>query len=87
METTVKKIKRTFEGKVVSNKADKTVVVSVSRTILHPKYSKRYVSSKKYQVHDPKNSCKVGEMVTFEECRPISRHKRWRVVYAQEKKG
>jgi small subunit ribosomal protein S17 len=81
MAKEVKTIKRSFEGTVVSDKADKTVVVLVSRTKMHPKYLKRYVVSKKYQVHDEKNVCKVGDVVSFVECRPLSKHKRWKIVY------
>jgi len=73
-------IKRTFEGVVVSDKSDKTIVVEVSKTKLHPKYLKRYVVSKKYKVHDPENKYKVGDQVSFVECRPISKDKKWRVL-------
>lgn len=74
------KIKRTFTGTVVSDKMDKTIVVLVTRTKVHKKYKKRYLVSKKYKVHDEKNEYKVGDQVVFVECRPLSRHKRWRVV-------
>ena len=85
MEKIVKKITRTFEGKVVSNKGDKTVVISVQRTKLHALYQKRFIVSRKYQVHDPRNAFNVGDEVTFVECRPLSRHKRWMVVYPEKK--
>ena len=75
-----KTMKRNFEGVVVSDKSDKTIVVRVDRTKLHPKYFKRFIVSKKYKVHDPENQFKVGDVVIFEECRPISKDKRWRVV-------
>jgi small subunit ribosomal protein S17 len=75
-------LKRTFNGVVVSDKMDKTIVVRVDRTIVHPKYGKRYVRSRKYKVHDETNAFKVGDKVTFVECRPISRDKRWRVLAA-----
>lgn len=71
---------RTLTGTVVSDAMDKTIVVSVSRTKVHPKYKKRYTVSKKYHVHDEKNSHAVGDTVTFVETRPLSRHKRWRVL-------
>lgn len=74
--------KRTFTGVVVSDKMAKTIVVQVDRTVVHPKYGKRYLRSEKYKVHDEKNAHKVGEHVTFVECRPLSRDKRWRVVTA-----
>lgn len=73
-------IKRKFGGVVVSDKSDKTIVVEVSKTKLHPKYLKRYVVSKKYKVHDPENKYKVGDQVFFVECRPISKDKKWRVM-------
>ena len=60
----------------------KTVVVRVDRTVTHPKYKKRYVRSEKYKVHDEANAHKVGETVSFVECRPLSRDKRWRVATA-----
>lgn len=73
-------IKRKFQGIVISNKSDKTIVVRVDSVKVHPKYKKRYTVSQKYQVHDEKNECKIGDEVSFVECRPLSRHKRWRVV-------
>lgn len=71
---------RILSGIVVSDKMAKTIVVQVDRTVVHPKYGKRYVRSKKYHVHDEGNLHKVGEKVRFKECRPLSRLKRWRVV-------
>lgn len=71
---------RTFTGIVVSDVMDKTIVVRVSRTRMHPRYKKRYTVSRKYQVHDEKNAHAVGATVTFVETRPLSRHKRWRVI-------
>lgn len=75
------KISRSFTGEVVSDKMDKTIVVKVDSTKIHSKYQKRYVVSNRYKVHDPKNQYKVGDSVCFVECRPLSREKRWRVVY------
>lgn len=78
----VKKItKRTFTGLVVSNKMDKTIVVKVERTKIHSKYHKRYKVHRKYKVHDEKNKFKIGDKVKFIECRPLSKCKRWRVIY------
>ncbi len=74
-------IRRKFQGVVVSDKMDKTIVVKVERVKVHRKYKKRYVVSKRYKVHDEKNKFKEGDKVTFVECRPLSREKRWRVVY------
>lgn len=73
-------IHRTFTGVVVSDKNDKTVVVKVESVKKHPKYHKRYTVSRNYKVHDEKNEHKVGDKVSFVECRPLSRDKRWRIV-------
>ncbi|RLC38329.1 30S ribosomal protein S17 [Candidatus Falkowbacteria bacterium] len=75
-------IKKKFNGVVVSDKMDKTIVVRVDRVSVHPKYKKRYTVSKRYKVHDEKNKKKEGDKVTFIECRPISKDKKWRVVYS-----
>ncbi len=74
-------VKRSFDGVVVKKSADKTVRVRVGLMAVHPKYKKRYMTHKNYLVHDPKNQCEVGEHVKFEQCRPISKMKRWRVLY------
>jgi small subunit ribosomal protein S17 len=79
-----KKNKRRFKGVAVSVKMDKTVVVSVDRIIVHQKYGKRHHITKKYKVHDEKNEAKLGDIVIFEECRPISKDKRWRMVERKE---
>jgi small subunit ribosomal protein S17 len=72
--------KRQFTGTVVSDKMSKTVTVRVDRTVLHPKYHKRYTRSTKMKAHDEKGEYHVGDAVVIEECKPISRDKRWRVV-------
>lgn len=74
-------IKRKFNGVVVGDKMDKTIVVRIDRSKKNPKYGKRYITSKKYKVHDEKNQYKEGDKVVFVECRPISKDKRWRVIY------
>ncbi len=71
---------RSFRGVVVSDKMAKTIVVRVDRTVMHPKYRKRYIVSRRYKVHDEKGEAHVGDQVVFEECRPLSRDKRWRLV-------
>ncbi|MCH8049099.1 30S ribosomal protein S17 [Patescibacteria group bacterium] len=76
--------RRRLTGTVVSDKMDKTAVVRVERTVLHSKYLKRYTISKKYKAHDSDNTAKVGDMVTIEETRPISKDKRWRIVSKRE---
>jgi len=80
--TQIEKHQRIFTGTVVSTTMRKTLVVRVDRVVVHPKYLKRYTSSKKYKVHDEQGSCKVGDTIRFQECRPISRDKRWRVITA-----
>jgi small subunit ribosomal protein S17 len=67
-------------GVVVSDKADKTIVVRVDRRLSHPLYGKSVARSKKYHVHDEKNEYKVGDTVRITETRPLSKTKRWRVV-------
>jgi len=83
VESTIEKpaiISRKFSGEVVSDKNDKTIIVKVESIKKHPKYQKRYVSSRRYKVHDEKNEFKVGDKVSFIECRPLSKDKRWRVI-------
>ena len=75
-----KTIKRKFQGIVISDKMDKTVVVKVDRVKLHSKYHKRYTVSKNYKAHDEKNEYKAGDRVIIQECRPLSKDKRWRMV-------
>jgi len=72
--------KKKLKGIVISDKMEKTVVVKVERIKEHPKYKRRYKVYKKYKAHDEKEKCKVGDKVTIEECRPISKEKRWRVI-------
>ena len=67
-------------GKVVSDRMDKTVVVSIERLVKHPTYG-RYVRRRtKFKVHDEKNECRVGDVIRFMETRPISKDKRWRFL-------
>lgn len=77
--TTQKKIVRRLSGEVVSDKMDKTIMVRVDSVKVHPKYKKRYTSSKKYAVHDEGNLYKIGDKVVIIACRPMSKNKRWRV--------
>jgi len=74
------KTKSLKRGIVISDKMDKTIVVKVNTLKEHPKYKKRYTSSKKYKVHDAENQYKIGDKVSFESCHPISRDKKWIVV-------
>jgi small subunit ribosomal protein S17 len=73
-------LKRTLTGRVVSDKMDKTVTVLVERKVKHPLYGKIVTRSKKYHAHDESNECREGDVVTIEECRPLSRTKAWRVA-------
>ena len=72
--------KRVLTGTVVSDKADKTVVVRVERRVKHPLYGKIIKLSKKYHAHDAANEFHVGEIVRIEECAPISKSKTWTVL-------
>lgn len=71
-----------FRGTVVSTAMNKTIVVRVDRVKMHPKYGKQYTVSRRYHVHDEKSVGRVGDQVTFVECRPLSKTKRWRIIEA-----
>ena len=71
---------RILEGFVVSDKMDKTVVVNVSRRKQHPRYKKVITRHSRFQAHDEVNNCAIGDLVRIQECRPISKSKRWRVI-------
>jgi small subunit ribosomal protein S17 len=68
------------QGTVVSDAMDKTVVVSVTRTLSHPLYGKQVSRRKRYHAHDEGNEYQVGDVVRIEETRPLSKQKRWRVL-------
>ena len=72
--------KRILQGVVVSDKQDKTVVVSVERQVMHPVYKKFVKRSKKFAAHDENNQFKVGDIVKIEESRPYSKTKTWTVI-------
>ena len=72
--------KKVKQGIVVSNKADKTVLVAVTRQVKHAQYGKFVRRTKKYMAHDETNQCGIGDTVRIAEDRPISRHKSWRVT-------
>lgn len=72
--------RRILQGRVVSDKMDKTITVVVERKTMHPIYKKYVKSSKKFAAHDEANFFKKGDMVEIEECRPISKRKTWTVV-------
>ena len=71
--------KTTKVGLVTSSAADKSVVVKVENLVMHPLYSKFVRTSSKFMAHDEENSCNEGDRVLIEECRPLSKRKRWRV--------
>lgn len=73
-------IRKERTGKVTSNKADKTVTVTVERKVKVPIYGKYIRKSKKFAAHDEKNSCQLGDTVKITETRPLSKNKRWRVT-------
>lgn len=77
--------KRTLTGRVVSDKMDKTVTVLVERRVMHPLYGKIITRSRKYHAHDENEECREGDLVTIEECRPLSKTKAWRVVKLVER--
>ena len=72
--------RRVIQGIVVSDKMDKTVTVRVERRVIHSLYKKFIRRSKKYSAHDENNACKVGDVVSIRECKPISKNKRWEVL-------
>lgn len=73
--------RRVLQGTVVSDKGDKTVVVNVQRRVMHPLYKKFITRSKRFSAHDPENRFKQGDMVRIIECAPVSKNKRFAVVY------
>lgn len=72
--------RKQLKGKIISDKMQKTVVVEVERMKESPKYKKRYKIHKKYKAHDEKEEYKVGDRVIIEECRPLSKDKKWKVI-------
>ena len=79
MNETTKKL-HTVEGRVVSNKMDKTITVLVERQVKHALYGKYIRRSTKLHAHDADNACKEGDVVRIAECAPMSKTKNWRVV-------
>lgn len=74
-----KKSKKTRTGAVVSNRMEKSIVVRVERKVRHKLYGKYIKQSVKYLADDPEDSCNIGDIVQIEECRPLSKKKRWRL--------
>jgi small subunit ribosomal protein S17 len=80
-----KTIRRTVDGRVVSDKMDKSITVLVERRVKHPVYGKFIGRSTKLHAHDENNECKEGDLVQIEMCRPLSKSKSWRLVKVLEK--
>ncbi len=78
-------LRKTRVGKVVSDKMDKTVVVSIQDNVKHPLYKKIIKRTVKFKAHDEKNECGIGDRVMIMETRPLSKDKNWRVVQIIEK--
>ena len=76
---------KTRIGVVVSNKMEKTAVVTVDRRVQHAKYKKFLTRRQRYKVHDEQNQCEIGDRVLIAECRPLSRDKRWRLSRVLDK--
>ena len=75
---------RTLQGKVISNKMDKSIVVAIERNVKHPIYGKFITRTTKLHVHDETNQCNEGDIVTIRECRPLSKTKSWTLVAVVE---
>ena len=80
-----RQLRKTRTGLVVSNKMDKSVVVSVERKVKHPIYGKFVKKTTKFMAHDEKNDCGIGDTVLIMETRPLSKNKNWRLVQILEK--
>lgn len=87
MESSTEKrsLRKTKIGKVVSNKMQKSVVVSIERLVPHPIYKKYFKRTTKLMAHDEKNEAQIGDIVKIMETRPLSKSKRWRLVEVVEK--
>ncbi|MEW6410396.1 MAG: 30S ribosomal protein S17 [Nitrospirota bacterium] len=72
--------RKRYTGKVISNKMDKTVVVAIERLVQHPLYKKIVKRITRLKAHDEKNECKIGDIVSIVETRPLSKEKRWMVL-------
>jgi small subunit ribosomal protein S17 len=79
--------KKVYTGKVISDKMDKTVVVAVTRLTQHPVYKKTIKRTTKFKAHDEDNRCRVGDIVSIIESRPLSKDKRWKVLEIVRREG
>ncbi|MBS3786244.1 MAG: 30S ribosomal protein S17 [Gammaproteobacteria bacterium] len=78
-------VKRTVNGRVVSNRMEQTITVAVERRVRHPLYGKFMRRTTKVHAHDAENACQIGDWVVVEECRPISKSKCWKLVEIVER--
>jgi len=85
LETKSRALRKTRVGRVVSDKMDKTIVVSIVTSVKHPLYKKIVKRTFKLKAHDENNECSIGDRVKVMETRPLSREKRWRLVEIVEK--
>jgi len=81
------KTTRTLTGRVVSNKMNKTITVMVERIVTHPTYGKIMRRRSKIKAHDEQNTCQEGDTVVITQCRPLSRHKSWKLVEIVSRAG
>ena len=81
----LQKVARTKTGRVVSDKMNKTITVLIERRVKHPVYGKYLTKSSKLKAHDEENECKVGDLVTIKETRPLSKSKTWAVVKIEDR--
>lgn len=86
-ENTTNEVRRTLQGKVISNKAAKTITVLIERKVQHPLYKKFISRSTKVHAHDENSECGMGDTVVVEQCRPMSKTKRWKLVEVVEKQA
>ena len=84
MNSEAEKVIRTVRGQVVSNKMDKSITVLVERKVKHPLYGKVVRRSTKYHAHDENNECNIGDIVTIQQCRPISKTKSWKLLKVEK---
>lgn len=83
--TDTRNLRKVRSGKVVSNKMDKSIVVSVERRVKHPVYGKFLKKNSTFMAHDENNECGIGDIVQIMETRPLSKRKRWRLIKVLEK--
>ena len=83
--TTDTPVERTLSGRVTSDKMDKTITVAIERLVKHPVYGKYVRRTTKLHAHDENNECRIGDLVTIKQCRPLSKTKAWTLVTVVER--